>query len=108
MLEDREERLRLAREDLREARVDAKAEASSAARRVKPKPERDDFQAIAGIGPVLEKKLHRMGIATYEQLAQADGEALERIAERLGTSTDAIRRQRWQAAAARLAKAQAR
>ena len=107
MLEDREERLALAREDLREARNNAKAE-TSAAKRAPPRPERDDFQAIPGIGPVLEKKLYRLGIATYKQLAQADGDELEKIAARLGTSTDAIRRQRWQSAAARLAKSQAR
>ena len=40
----------------------------------------DDFEILEGIGPVLERRLYAAGICTYEALAEATEELLERIA----------------------------
>lgn len=43
--------------------------------------EPDDFEAIEGIGPVLERRLYAAGICTYEALAAATEDMLERVAQ---------------------------
>lgn len=43
--------------------------------------EPDDFEAIEGIGPVLERRLYAAGICTYEALAEATEDLLERVAQ---------------------------
>jgi predicted flap endonuclease-1-like 5' DNA nuclease len=48
---------------------------------------------------VLEKKLRRLGISTFQQLASLSREELERVAERLGLSVERIRREGWISAA---------
>ena len=40
---------------------------------------KDDLQAIRGIGPVIEKKLNKAGIQTYEALARLSTQELENI-----------------------------
>ena len=42
--------------------------------------EPDDFDILAGIGPVLERRLYAAGICTYEALAASSVELLEQIA----------------------------
>ena len=43
--------------------------------------EPDDFDILAGIGPVLERRLYAAGICTYEALASSTVEALAQIAK---------------------------
>ena len=40
---------------------------------------KDDLQSIRGIGPVIEKKLNKAGIQTYEALARLSTQELENI-----------------------------
>jgi predicted flap endonuclease-1-like 5' DNA nuclease len=59
----------------------------------------DDLQRIAGIGPVLAKKLHRVGVTTFRQLAGLSRDDVDRVARALGLPAARIRRERWIAAA---------
>ncbi|MGF1476597.1 MAG: helix-hairpin-helix domain-containing protein [Geminicoccaceae bacterium] len=43
--------------------------------------EPDDLKKIKGIGPVLEKKLHNLGITTFAQIAAFDATEIARIDE---------------------------
>jgi len=62
-------------------------------------------EGIAGIGPIIERKLHDMGITTFEQIAQWSTEDIERVGEQLNFK-GRIEREDWigQAKAAHLAK----
>jgi predicted flap endonuclease-1-like 5' DNA nuclease len=71
-------------------------------REPQPKTERDDLQRIKGIGPVLERTLHRAGIYRYAQIATWTREEILAIAERLPGFHDRIMRDRWPTAARRL------
>lgn len=74
--------------------------------KAKPRSQpRDELQEIAGIGPALETKLRGLGYGSYEKLAVLDRDGVDRLAERLGTSPQRIRRERWVAAAKREHKA---
>jgi large subunit ribosomal protein L21 len=46
---------------------------------VQTEDRKDDFQAIRGIGPVIEKKLNNAGIMTYADLARLSTQELENI-----------------------------
>ena len=46
---------------------------------VQTRNEKDDLQAIKGIGPAIEKKLNNAGIQTFEALARLSTEELENI-----------------------------
>jgi predicted flap endonuclease-1-like 5' DNA nuclease len=41
-----------------------------------PDPSPDDLTVIKGIGPVVQQKLHALGIRTFDDLAAADPETL--------------------------------
>ncbi len=43
----------------------------------------DELTRISGIGPVLEKKLHGLGIVTFKQIAELDAENIAIINEQL-------------------------
>jgi F-type H+-transporting ATPase subunit gamma len=62
-------------------------------------------EGIEGIGPVIERKLHEMGITTFKQIAQWSPEDIERVGEQLNFK-GRIEREDWigQAKAAHLAK----
>jgi uncharacterized delta-60 repeat protein len=63
----------------------------------------DDLKRIKGIGPVLEKRLHREGIFYFWQLAQWRAEDVADIASRLSAFKGRIERDRWVAQARELA-----
>jgi predicted flap endonuclease-1-like 5' DNA nuclease len=65
-------------------------------------PMRDDLQQIKGIGPVLERTLHRAGIYRYAQIAAWTRDDIVAMAERLPGFHDRIVRDRWPTAARRL------
>lgn len=55
---------------------------------------RDDLKLIAGIGPVLEKKLNACGVLTYRQLAMLDDRDVERIESAIKFA-GRVRRENW-------------
>jgi len=63
---------------------------------------RDDLQRIRGIGPVLERLLHRAGVYRYAQIAAWTPEDVQAMSERLPGFHRRIRRDRWTSAARRL------
>ncbi len=63
---------------------------------------RDDLKRIAGVGPVLERTLNRLGVLTYRQIAQWNDSEIDRIGERLDGFHDRIRRDDWVGQARRL------
>jgi predicted flap endonuclease-1-like 5' DNA nuclease len=72
------------------------------AARPRVKPVRDDLQQIRGIGPAVERTLHRAGIHLYAQIANWTREDILAVGERLPGFQDRIVRDRWMAAARRL------
>jgi predicted flap endonuclease-1-like 5' DNA nuclease len=73
----------------------ASALASRRRNRQTPPGERDDLKRIHGIGPALERRLHRLGITRFGQIASWTGEDIARIARELADSADRIRRDGW-------------
>jgi len=71
---------------------------------VKPStaPPKDDLKQIRGIGPAFERVLNNMGIVTFRQVAQWDTTDLKRIADKLDTVPDRIKRDKWIARAKKL------
>ncbi|MGO9829041.1 MAG: hypothetical protein ACLPJH_02805 [Myxococcaceae bacterium] len=65
-------------------------------------PVRDDLQQIRGIGPVLERRLHRSGVYRYAQIATWTREDILAMGERLPGFRDRIVRDRWTTEARRL------
>ncbi len=63
---------------------------------------RDDLKRIAGVGPVLERTLNRMGVLTYRQIAQWNESEIDRMSDRLDGFHDRIRRDDWVGQARRL------
>ena len=41
----------------------------------------DDLTRISGVGPVLQEKLYRLGITTYQQIAELTPEDIARVDE---------------------------
>ena len=61
---------------------------------VPPAGEVDDLKRIRGIGVLIEKKLHSLGITSYEQVANWTGEDIERISQVLDFK-GRIERENW-------------
>ncbi len=57
--------------------------------------ENDELKFIYGVSPALEKKLFRIGITTYAQIAAFGGQDIERIARALGIEPDQIISENW-------------
>ena len=55
----------------------------------------DDLKLIVGIGPVLERMLHRLGIATYRQVAHWSERDIDEIDTKLPEFPGRIRRDGW-------------
>jgi len=55
----------------------------------------DDLKLIVGIGPVLERMLHKMGISTYRQIARWTERDIDEIDARLPEFPGRIRRDAW-------------
>ena len=69
-----------------------------------PEGEPDDLKKISGVGPVLEKKLHALGITKYAQVAAFSADDIQKVDEVLNFK-DRIERDNWLEQAAELAKA---
>jgi predicted flap endonuclease-1-like 5' DNA nuclease len=55
----------------------------------------DDLKLIVGIGPVLERMLHKMGISTYRQIARWSEREIDEIDAKLPEFPGRIRRDAW-------------
>lgn len=69
-----------------------------------PEGEPDDLKKISGVGPVLEGKLHALGITKYAQVAAFTKEQIDQVDDRLSFK-GRIERDEWLKQAAELAKA---
>ncbi len=89
-----------------EAAAEAPAEASTdeaAPLFTAPEGEPDDLKKISGVGPVLEGKLHALGITKYAQVAAFTPEDIAMVDDRLSFK-GRIERDNWLEQAAELAK----
>lgn len=64
----------------------------------------DDLKVILGIGPFLEKKLHAIGIYTFQQIANFNSEDIEQINDLIEFFPGRIVRDNWVGQAAELAR----
>jgi predicted flap endonuclease-1-like 5' DNA nuclease len=55
----------------------------------------DDLKLIVGIGPVLERMLHQMGVSTYRQIARWSERDIDEFDARLPEFPGRIRRDAW-------------
>jgi predicted flap endonuclease-1-like 5' DNA nuclease len=55
----------------------------------------DDLKLIVGIGPVLERMLHQLGIGTYRQIARWSERDIDEFDARLAEFPGRIRRDAW-------------
>lgn len=55
----------------------------------------DDLKLIVGVGPVIERMLHQLGIATYRQIARLSERDIDDIDARLPEFPGRIRRDGW-------------
>ena len=58
-------------------------------------PQKDDLKKIRGIGPTIEVALNKMGTYTYVQIAKWTARDIARIAQKLDTLPDRIKRDNW-------------
>jgi predicted flap endonuclease-1-like 5' DNA nuclease len=56
---------------------------------------KDDLMKIHGIGPAFAKTLNKMGLHTFIQIARWKPEDIDKIAKKLYTAPDRIKRDKW-------------
>ncbi len=57
--------------------------------------QKDDLSKIHGIGPVFAKTLNKMGLHTYIQIARWKPEDIDKVAKKLYTAPERIKRDKW-------------
>lgn len=57
--------------------------------------QRDDLKKIHGIGPVFARTLNKMGMHTFVQIARWKPEDIAKVAKKLYTAPDRIKRGKW-------------
>jgi len=62
---------------------------------------KDDLSKIHGIGPVFARTLNKMGLYTFGQIARWTSEDINKVAKKLYTAPDRIKRDKWVAEAKR-------
>jgi predicted flap endonuclease-1-like 5' DNA nuclease len=72
-----------------------KAESGESIARVVPMDQRDDLEAINGVGPVLEGMLYDMGIYFFKDVASWDDAKIDEVSEQLPRFKNRIRREGW-------------
>jgi predicted flap endonuclease-1-like 5' DNA nuclease len=68
------------------------------AKAAKDKP-KDDLCKIPGIGPVFARTLYKMGLQRFDQIARWTPEDINKVAKKLYTAPDRIKRDNWVASA---------
>lgn len=56
---------------------------------------KDDLTKVEGIGPFIENKLNKIGIYTYDDLAEMDDERIEEVTQSIGFFPGRIERDDW-------------
>jgi predicted flap endonuclease-1-like 5' DNA nuclease len=56
---------------------------------------KDNLQLIKGIGPSIEKKLHKVGIFTFKQISNFNSKDIAKISEMIPTIQGRIERDDW-------------
>jgi len=64
------------------------------AKAVKDGP-KDDLRKIHGIGPVFARTLNKMGLYSFGQIARWTSEDIDKVAKKLYTAPDRIKRDKW-------------
>ena len=64
----------------------------------------DDLKVILGVGPFLEKKLHAIGIYTFQQVANFTKEDIDKVNDIIEFFPGRIERDNWVGQAAELAR----
>ena len=64
------------------------------AKAAKERP-KDDLSKIHGIGPVFARTLNKMGLYSFGQIARWTSEDIDKVAKKLYTAPDRIKRDRW-------------
>ena len=85
-------------ERLRPPQAKKTAVAKKAAKRIVPK-DPDDLKLIHGVGPVLEKRLHRLGIREFKQIAEWTAKDIAFVESKLPGFKDRIERDDWKGSA---------
>jgi len=57
--------------------------------------QKDDLSKIHGIGPVFARTLNKMGMRTYIQIARWKPEDIAKVAKKLYTAPERIKRDKW-------------
>jgi predicted flap endonuclease-1-like 5' DNA nuclease len=57
--------------------------------------QKDDLKKIHGIGPVFARTLNKMGMYTFVQIARWKSEDITKVAKKLYTAPDRIKRDKW-------------
>ena len=57
--------------------------------------QRDDLSKIHGIGPVFARTLNKMGLHSYIQIARWKPEDIDKVAKKLYTAPERIKRDKW-------------
>ncbi len=95
---------------LQDANVISVVETTRPKRLAQPKPKtgkqrklvKDDLKLIAGIGPVLERRLNKLAVYRFKQIAHWTKDDIERFAHLLHSFGDRITREHWKESAAKL------
>lgn len=64
------------------------------AKTAKERP-KDDLSKIHGIGPVFARTLNKMGLFSFGQIARWTSEDIDKVAKKLYTAPDRIKRDKW-------------
>jgi predicted flap endonuclease-1-like 5' DNA nuclease len=64
--------------------------------------EKDDLKRISGVGPFLEKRLNRLGISTFLQIANLTNSEVEDLSQKIGPFPNRIQNDEWIRQAKRL------
>ena len=57
--------------------------------------QKDDLSKIHGIGPAFAKTLNKMGLHTFVQIARWKPEDIDKVAKKLYTAPERIKRDKW-------------
>ena len=79
----------------------AMEQAKAAKERPKDRP-KDDLSKIHGIGPAFAKTLNKMGLYSFDQIARWTPEDIDKVAKKLYTAPERIKRDQWIAEAKKL------
>ena len=79
----------------------AMEQAKAEKERPKDRP-KDDLSKIHGVGPAFAKTLNKMGLYSFDQIARWTPEDIDKVAKKLYTAPERIKRDKWIAEAKKL------